>query len=157
MKLACDGMNSSFKLAKRLLEKFQPGKIVLSRFADVFNVVQRRERGGLRQQIEVERLPDFFQRGHKVGVPDAVADAQAGQAVDFRKRPHQNQVGPDVLSWTSGDQIHRVVQKINVRLVHHQQHVVGHFVDEPDDVLARRAACRWDCSGSPRTRCACPA
>ncbi len=97
MKFAAEGMNSSFKLAERPLEIFQPGKIVLARLADVFHVVQRRQRGGLRQQIEVERLPDLFQRGHESRIPDAVTDAQAGQTVNLRERPHQYQVGPDAL------------------------------------------------------------
>ena len=42
-----------------------------------------RQRGGLRQQVGVERLADFFQRGGKFRRRDAVADAQAGEAVNF--------------------------------------------------------------------------
>jgi hypothetical protein len=77
------GNEFELQAAERLLEKFQPGKIVPARPADMLRIVQRSERGGLRQQIDIERLPDFFQRGNEAGVPDAVADAQAGQAVNF--------------------------------------------------------------------------
>ena len=71
------------QIAERALEKFQPGEIVRPCFADMFIVVQRGKRGGLREQIDVEWLPDFLQRGDEIRIPNTVTDAQAGQPVNF--------------------------------------------------------------------------
>ena len=100
-------------------------------------VVQRGERGNLCEQIGVERLPDFFQRRDELGIANAVADAQAGESVDLRERPHQNQIGPHARTHQRR-QVKRLVQKFDVSLVHHQQHIVGNFVDEMNHLFARR-------------------
>ena len=122
MKFACDGTNSSSELAERARVKPESARVDLARLLDVFGVVQRRERAGLRHGVDVERLADFFERGNEVGMPDAVANPQTGEAVNLRERPHQKQVRfgavPDFRQ-----QVERFVQELDVGLVQRQQDV----------------------------------
>ena len=76
------------QLAEGAGVKFETTRVDLARLLDVFGVVQRREGAGLRHRVDVERLADFFQRGNEVGMPDAVANPQTGEAVNLRERPH---------------------------------------------------------------------
>ena len=54
---------------------------------------QRRQSAGLGNEIDIERLAHLLQLGNKVGVADAVAESQTGQAVDLGKGAHHHQVG----------------------------------------------------------------
>ena len=95
------------------------------------------ERGDLRGRVDVERFADFFQGGDELGMPDAVAHAQARQAVDFGKGAHQQQVRrlavPD-----ERQQVRRLVQVFEVGFVHHEQDFRRHLMDEPQQIGGRR-------------------
>src|SRR6185503_2481682 len=83
---------------------------------------------------EVERLADFVQGGNQFRVTDAVTDSQTGQAVDFGKGSHQNQIRLFAVA-DQRQQIQRVFKKINVGLVHDEQRILRHFLDKTQDVF----------------------
>ena len=88
---------------------------------------------GLRHGVGVERLANFLQRGDEIGMSDAIADTQSGQAVDFREGAHQEQVWLFVGAHQR-QQVDRLVEELVIRLVHYQQHVVWDLLDEGADV-----------------------
>src|SRR5208282_1819789 len=112
------------------------GEIIRAGLAHVLFVVQRGEGGGLGEQIDIEGLADFFEGGNEFTVGNAVADAQAGQTVNLREGPHEHQVFAGAQA-DEGHQIQRLLEEFDIGLVHHHEYVVGDFVDEFDDLLAR--------------------
>ena len=100
-------------------------------------VVQRGQRAGLGDGVDVEWLADFFQRGNQLRVSDAVTQPQSSQAEDFRERPQQQQVRLR-FDANEGQQIHRLFQKVDVSFVQHQQQVVGDFFHQVKDLFGRR-------------------
>src|SRR5207249_10335677 len=86
------GYEFQAELAKRILEVIQALGVVGARAGEVVLVVQGRQRAGLGEGIDVERLADFFERGNQLWMADAITEADPGQAENLGKRPHQQQV-----------------------------------------------------------------
>jgi hypothetical protein len=60
-------------------------------------------------------------------MPDAIADAQSGEAVNLRERPHQDQIGTQAAAGDFRDEIEFVFEELDVSLV-----------ERDDDVAAGR-------------------
>src|SRR5207249_1885936 len=80
------------QLAEGASIEFQPARVKTSRLLGVALIIERGQRAGLGQRVDVEWLANLFQFGDQFGMADAVANAQAGQAVNLRECPHEQQV-----------------------------------------------------------------
>ena len=129
------------ELTKRVLQVIQAAGVVGAGAGEMCLVVQRRERAGLGDGVDVERLADLFQRGNQFRVSDAVTQPQSSQAEDFGERPHQQKVR--LFSGAKQrQQINRFFEKVDIGFVHHQQHTLGDLVCQPDDLFRRRECAR---------------
>ena len=73
-------------------DHFQDLGVVGACAGEVVLVVQGRQRAGLGEGIDVERLTDFFERGDQLWMADAITEAEPGQAENLGERPHHQQV-----------------------------------------------------------------
>ena len=80
------------ELSEGILEVIEALGVVRARAVQVHLVVQGGECAGLGDGIDVEGLPDFFERANQVRMPDAVAQSQPGEAENLGEGPHQKQV-----------------------------------------------------------------
>ena len=96
----------------------------------VFEVGETGQRPGLRDAVGVEGLAGFLQNVDHLRRGDAVADAQAGEALDLGKRPQHDHVAP-LVHVAQG--IGRIVEELVVRLVENDRHPGGDGVHEPVD------------------------
>ena len=129
------------ELTKCVLQVIQAAGVVGPGAGEMCLVVQRGERAGLGDGVDVERLADLFQRGNQFRVSDAVTQPQPSQAEDFGKRPHQQKVR--LFSGANQrQQINRFFEKVDVGFIDHQQHSIGDLVCQPDDLFTRR-----ECAG----------
>ena len=71
------------QLAKCAYEGPQTPGVIPAGFLNMPGVIEGGQRAGLRDGIDVERLPNFFQVGNEVGVTDAITEPQPGQPVDL--------------------------------------------------------------------------
>src|SRR4029077_13700447 len=62
------------------------------RFALMDFIIERRERADLRDAVHVKRLPGFLEHVDHFAARDPVTDAQASEAVDFRKGAQNDDV-----------------------------------------------------------------
>ena len=69
-----------------------PSRLSRALCVDVLGVVERRERRRLRQRVHVERLAHAVEHVGDGRLRDAVADAQAGEAVGLRERARHDEV-----------------------------------------------------------------
>ena len=99
------------------------------KLAPVFVVGESRQRGGLRETVHVERLSRFLQHLNQLGARDAVTNAQTGESKNFGERPHQQNIWA-LAGANFGNEIRRVVQELDIGLVHHKQHVRGNLAGE---------------------------
>jgi len=61
------------------------GAVHIDGAADVLGVVESSEGGGLANTGDIERSAELVHFGGEGGMADGVADAESGEAVDFRK------------------------------------------------------------------------
>ena len=101
----------------------------------MFLVVEGGHGSGLGDGIDVERLPDLLERGDDFRRRDSVTEAQAGKAEDLREGPHKDEVLHLAVA-DERDKVHRVVQELDVGLVHHEEHVLGNAVHQFHDLGA---------------------
>ena len=106
----------------------------LARLPLVIVVGETGERAGLGDAIRVEGLPRLLQHVDQVGLREAVADAEIGEALDFRKRPQHHDVAafPEELQ-----RVGRVFEELVIRLIEDHDDVLGHFVHETVDLRLR--------------------
>ena len=101
----------------------------------MLGVIERCQRAGLDERIDIEWLAHLFQGGNELRRADAVAEPHARQTIDLRKGPHQQQIRFQTPAHQR-QQVNRVIEEFDVGFIHHQQDFRRHFVDEHRDVLA---------------------
>jgi hypothetical protein len=95
----------------------------------MFLVIERGDGAGLDEGIDIERLTNFFHGGNQLRMGDAVAETEPRETVNFGKRAHEQKVLPFLVA-NERDEVGRIVEEINVGLVHHQQHRIGYGAGE---------------------------
>ena len=154
MKLAAGGHVREPELAEAGRQLFEAGAVHLAAAPHELGVIERGDRRRLRHRVDVERRARALEQRRDVGPRVAIADAQAGEAVDLGERAraqHRPALGDE------RTQIGRVVLILGVGLVEHEEHVLGQAAGECDQLRLRCARCRWGCSDWPETRRGCAA
>ena len=124
------------ELADFLGEPGQPARIVFARTLDMGGVADRRDAGGDRRRVDVERSADAVDRIHHMGGAVHPAEAERGEAVDLRegaahhdvfRRRHQFDAGLVVVA----------LDVFGVSRVEHQQHIRRQALVQPLDLVER--------------------
>src|SRR5439155_16145343 len=77
------GNELQFQLAERVRQELQAPRVVFARALHVRRVVERGERAGLGDGVDVKGLAHCLERRDEIGMRDAVAEPQPRQAEDF--------------------------------------------------------------------------
>ena len=99
--------------------------------------IQARERGLLRGGGDVEGALDLADRGDDRLGRERVADAQAREPVDLRERAQHDHPPPGLQVLLDAVRVVGVVDVLEVRLVEHGQHVLGHPLEPRVELRAR--------------------
>ena len=144
MKFAELGTNSRPSRRKPASSCARPGAVAPGAVARQTPVVQGRDRRGLADRVHVEWLAHPVEEGGERGARVAVADAQGGQAEDFRKGAQAD----DVAAFgEQGAQVGGIVDIVGVGFVVDQDDVVRERAGEGEEVRLRNSRRRWGCWG----------
>ena len=97
-------------------------------------VPEARDGRGLRGRRDVERPPDLARRRGDVGRRNPVPDAQPREPVDLRERPQHDEPAAGLEQLRDAVGVVGIVHVLEVRLVEHDEHVLGHAVEEGEQL-----------------------
>src|SRR5229473_8366556 len=117
------------------LEVIHPLGVDFERFAYVLVVIHAAQHGRLPEQGHVERLAHVIEHAHNVGAGDCVADAQAGEPEDLRKRAHRHE-HPRTIVILERVGIIRITDEFEVGFVGDDHNAFGHSRQEAVPILA---------------------
>ena len=124
-------------LAQRALELCETVGVQSATPRDLGVVAEARKCGRLRLGRDVERPPRLRHRSDDVGRPDGVTDTEPCEAVDLRERAQDDDAPAFLEVGLDGVRIVGTVDVLEVRLVDHHEHMVGHTVEEAVELLLR--------------------
>ena len=80
-------------------------------------------------------MADFFEGRDQRRGSDAVSQPKTRQAENLGEGPAEQEIGL-LARKNLRDQVHRIFKELDIRLIHDNEHVLGHFTQQPENILA---------------------
>src|SRR5437763_3605826 len=103
-------------------------------------IVQSRQSASLGDAVDIKWLPRFMKHRDQVGPRHAVADAQAGESVNFRERAQDNNV-PVVANEL--ERVWRMIQELKIGFIENDNNIFRNTRHEAVDLALRNQRAGW--------------
>ena len=80
-------------------------------------------------------MADFFEGRDQRRGSDAVSQPKTSQAEDLGESPAEQEIGL-LARKNLRDEVDRIFKELDIRLIHDNEHVLGHFTQQPENILA---------------------